>query len=149
MENLSGPPYVFTASKITLKDMKHPDGIVLSDVNVIFMHAGSNGSGPWVFSSFTDGYPVVETVNKTNEYLNRNGEPPVQVVLACNHRTADEMNIKVGDFPPNSGIVYAVGETVILNSAFMDIGGKVVVMASADQFWGIEEAQLSQQIQIL
>ena len=69
MRNLSGPPYIFKASTTTFYDLKHPRGITLRDLNVIFMHGGRKPNGPWMFSSLDDGYPVVETTRAANKYL--------------------------------------------------------------------------------
>lgn len=149
MRNLSGPPYVFVANELTLIDDKHTQGMVFHNVRVIFMHAGRRSDQPWVFSSLDDGYPVVETVEKTNAYLQEQGEGPIQVVLGCNNYPEQPLGIKIGDFPPNSGIVYAVGETVQLMSACMSDSAQIKFTAYAHDFWGIDELSVAQQIRVV
>lgn len=97
LRNLSGPPYVFRAEVMNLYDKKHSEGVKLEEVGVIFMHGGRREGGKWMFSSFENGYPVVETVNAVNDYLKQKGEPPVQVVMACNE-SSSPLGIKVSDF---------------------------------------------------
>ncbi len=146
MRNLSGPPYVFVVDELTLIDNEHPQGVQLFNVMVIFMHAGRRSDQPWVFSSLDDGYPVVETVQKTNAYLKEQGEGPIEVVLGCNDYPEQPLGIKVGDFPPNSGIVYAVGETVQLMSACMSDSAQIKFTAKANDFWGLDVLSVAQQI---
>jgi hypothetical protein len=152
MKNLSGPPYVFSADRIVLKDSKHVDGVEFNNVNVIFMHAGrknEKGNQPWVFSSFEDGYPVVETVNEVNKYLKSKNEKPVSIVMACNHYSDDsDIEIKIGDFPRDQVIVYAVGETVSLENATMSEDGKIFFEAKANEFWGLENLKVSESIKL-
>lgn len=147
MRNLSGPPYVFLAKELVLVDDRHPQGATLTDVQVIFMHGGRQPGKAWMFSSFEDGYPVVETVNEVNAYLRENGEPSIQVVLSCNFSESAD-GIQIGDFPPHSGIAYAVGETVGLVSAKMDEDAKISVKAKANSFWGLDDLLVGQQITI-
>ncbi|MFA5828566.1 MAG: hypothetical protein WC841_04410 [Candidatus Shapirobacteria bacterium] len=148
MRNLSGPPYVFKADVMSLYDEKHPEGVILENVQVIFMHGGREEGGKWQFSSIEDGYPVVETVRAVNKYLEDKGEPPVQVVMACNRSSSPE-GIKIGDFRPDEKIIYAVGETVGLRTAGMSEDGKIHFSAKASDFWGLDQLALSQEIDIL
>lgn len=149
MRNLSGPPYVFDANRMLLKDRKHPQGVELKNVKVIFMHGGREQGKEWMFSSLEDGYPVVETVTEVNKHLLSKGDKPVSIVMACNEDTSNA-EIKVGDFPPNSNIVYAVGETVTLKKAGMEDDGSIYFEAQAGDFWGLDILQTSQQeIEIL
>ncbi len=148
MKNLSGPPYVFTADSLTLIDNKHPEGATVKDVTVIFMHGGREGTGKWVFSSFRDGYPVVETVEKVNQYLKEKGEKQIQVIMACNQSPSPE-EVKVGDFPAGTQVVYAVGETVGLIHAEMSKDGEISATVKAGDFWGLDYLVTEQQIKIL
>ena len=147
MRNLSGPPYVFKAEAMTLYDDGHPEGVTLQDVGVIFMHGGRREPGKWMFSSIEDGYPVVETVRAVNEYLESKGEPPVQVVMACNKSSSPE-GVKVGDFDSGENIVCAVGETVRLVAAGMDDDGRIHFAAKASDFWGLDVLATGQEITI-
>ncbi len=148
MKNLSGPPYVFTADELSLFDKKHPKGETLKDVTVIFMHGGREDGEKWMFSSFKDGYPVVETVQKVNQYLKDHGMKQVQVVMACNSSPYPD-EIKVGDFPPGVSIVYAIGETVGLKHAGMAENGKITAGIEANDFWGLDNLATEQKIKIL
>ena len=153
MRNLSGPPYVFNASKIVLKDNKHPEGVEFSSVNVIFMHGGrkyGKAGQPWVFSSFKDGYPVVETVNEVNKYLSSKEGKPISIVMACNDYSSNsDIDIKIGDFDINQSIVYAVGETVSLKNAGMNEDGSIFFEAEAKDFWGLDDLKVSESVKIL
>lgn len=148
LKNLSGPPYVFTVNELTLIDNKHPSVITVKDVTVIFMHGGREAAGKWMFSDFKNGYPVVETVKKVNQYLAQKGKKPIQVIMACNDQPSPK-NIKVGDFPPGTGVVYAVGDSVGLIRAEMAKNGKVTAVITANDFWGIDNLVAEQQITIL
>lgn len=147
MRNLSGPPYVFKADLMNLYDEKHPNGVELKDVGVIFMHGGRKEGGKWMFDKIEDGYPVVETVRVVNEYLKQRGESPVEVVMACNYSSPSD--VKVGDFNADENIVYAVGETVGMVNAGMSEEGKIHFKAIAKDFWGLDELAISQQVKVL
>ncbi len=146
LKNMSGPPYVFTANELTLFDRSHPSGAKVKDVTVIFMHGGRQGNGTWVFSSYTDGYPVIETVDRANEYLKEKGRKQIQVIMACNESPSPE-GVKIGELPPKK-VVYAVGEKVGLKYAAMDESGKITAAIKADDFWGLDDLLTEQQITI-
>ena len=148
MRNLSGPPYVFTAARIVLTDDKHPEGVEFNNIKVIFMHGGREDGGKWMFSSLKDGYPVVETVIAVNRELLSQGESPVKIVMACNNEISNP-EIKIGDFPGESDLVYAVGETVSLRRAGMDKEGSIYFEAKAKDFWGLEDLEVFESIKIL
>jgi len=149
MINLSGPPYVFQARSMTFFDEKHPDGLELKDKWVIFMHGGRRtNTDKWMFSSFDDGYPVVETVRAVNQYLTKSGEGPIGVVMACNDYPESSL-VKVGDFKPEERVVYAVGETVGLRSAFMTEDGEIQCSVKAENFWNLDETSIADQVHII
>ncbi len=146
MKNLSGPPYVFTADEIVLKDQQHPEGVKFNKVNVIFMHGGREEGGKWMFSSLEDGYPVVETVEAVNRKLLSQGEPPVKIVMACN-KNMNNNEILIGDFPPGE-VVYALGETITLKRAGMFKDGEIYFEAKANNFLGLEDLRINESIKI-
>jgi hypothetical protein len=148
LRNLSGPPHVFMADVINLRDEKHPEGVRLENVGVIFMHGGREEGGQWMFDSIEDGYPVVETVKAVNEYLESEGEDPIRVVMACND-SPSPFGIKVGDFEAHESIVYAVGESVKFAGASMSEDGKVHFEAVAKDFWNLDQLEVEQQIEVL
>jgi len=149
MRNLSGPPYVFQAKTMTFFDEKHPDGLELKDKWVIFMHGGRRtNTDEWMFSSFDDGYPVVETVRAVNRHLSENGEGAIEVVMACNDYPIPSL-VKVGDFKPEERVVYAVGETVGLRSGYMTEDGEIYCSVRAKNFWNLDEVNIADQINII
>ena len=151
MKELSGPPYVFDADVLTLVDDEHPGGVRLEHRRVIFMHGGRKVGGRWMFSSLEEGrgQPVVETVERLNEYFVARGEPKIEVVAACNKYPPREgdLGIRVGEF--GGEIVHAVGERAYLQCGQMDEDGRVTFGISTDRFWGLNEMEIRNQIRFL
>lgn len=147
-QNLEGPPYVFQADTIDLFDDSHPGGIRLENVMVIFMHAGREEGGEWVFSSFENGYPVVATVRAVNSYLVEHGLPEITVVMGCNDFESPS-GVKVGDFSPGENVVYAVGEAVGFLGADMMEDGTIHFRAVAHDFWNLDTIHVGQQIRVV
>lgn len=101
-----------------------------------------------VFSSFTNGYPVVATVRAVNEDLKKRGMPSISVVIGCNQFETTE-GVKTGDFSFGDHVVYAVGEKIWVRHAGMSDDGKIYFKIYAQDFWNLDEVAVGQQIQLI
>ncbi|NQS89576.1 hypothetical protein HQ584_07305 [Patescibacteria group bacterium] len=156
VENISVPepqikipdePHVFVVDEMHVTDKNHR-GLILSDVPVMFAHGHRIGK-VW---QFANGQSVTETVKAWGVYAKINNLPQIEFVIACNEENQpNPMGIKIKDFETGKLIAQAVGNTLNLGIAKIDRGGRVIFETAEgknEEIWGLDELEVSKQIEI-
>lgn len=134
-------PHVFVAHDLYINDKKHTN-VHLKNVTVIIAH-GCRDDNTW---QFTNGQPVVGTVNAYNDYASINNLPRIELVMACNDRESlndnTSIDVLMQDLDVTSVTTQVVGAPVYINQSktiISDTGHVTLAIWTDENFWGLDE----------